>query len=363
MMENIVNIRITNKCNNDCMFCLEQSLRVKPDLSMENLKNNIKKKFKKTVKNELIITGGNPILNKNVLKIIDFSREMGYNKIRIIFNGNFKKALISREELLDSGITDITFLGHSCRQDIHDKLCGESGSFSELIKSIKFFSQKIDLRICVNVNGLNIKQLPNIVDGFIKRNIKAFDFLNYFPVERAYDKFDEYLFYNIEDNFDYFQRTFEILQKNSIKSWWNRFPEYIFENYEFLMPRKENIRNEITGDEYKMFESCLKNKTKPVCFGRCRFCFLKNFCTQLFTKKFARKQFDNKPVCQGGKGKFDTTQNHIKEFTLDNFFDVYLKNNYRLKGIRCKFCRYDKFCSGIFIDDVRDKGFKQMIPM
>jgi MoaA/NifB/PqqE/SkfB family radical SAM enzyme len=361
-MKNLVNIRITNKCSNDCMFCLEQDLRNDEDSGFDKIVKIIKEQYRDGVDNELIIGGGSPVLRKDLVDIVEFSRRTGYNKIRVIFNGNFEESEISREDLKNSGITDITLLAHSNEENIHDRLCRRKSSFSELIESVDYFSGHLDLRICVCVNSLNIEHLPSIVSFFLDKSIRAFDFLNYFPVERAYDKFDKYLSYDIRKNFKDFQKTFKLLKHANADSWWNRFPEYVFENYEFLIPRKENIRNEITGDEYKLFEKHLLSQKKLPCFGRCESCFLKVFCEQLFDSDVSIDGFDNTPICQGGSGKFDSVFSYESRPTLETFFDIFLEKTYRLKSVRCQDCKFDKTCKGIHIEEVRKNGFTGICP-
>ena len=97
-----------------------------------------------------------------MINFITLSREIGYSKVRIIFNGNFQNSSISRSELLSSGLTDVTLLLHSHISPVHNFLTQNNESFNELSISLKQFLGKLNVKICVYVNGANIDHLKTI---------------------------------------------------------------------------------------------------------------------------------------------------------------------------------------------------------
>ena len=363
MKNNIVELRITNQCNNNCMFCLEQSLRREKEISNKEIELLIKNGYKNNENNELLIRGGNAILNKKLINFITLSREIGYSKVRIIFNGNFQNSSISRSELLSSGLTDVTLLLHSHISPVHNFLTQNNESFNELSISLKQFLGKLNVKICVYVNGANIDHLKTITKKIINIGVKSIDYLNFLPVERGYEKYKDKLLYNIGSKQKVFKEVFRILKDNSIMSWWNRFPEYIFEDYEHLIPAKDNILKEITGDEYQMFEKCLSKRVKPECHGRCTNCFLNSFCCQLSNNENAVEEYSNLPICLGGDGVYSNKNTLHSKGGLKQFFDMYLKELYRVKSYRCGNCKFSNKCDGLHIDQVIKKGFKVLKPL
>ncbi|MFH1551565.1 MAG: radical SAM protein [bacterium] len=85
--KNVGLLKITSRCNDDCKFCIErESISKKTDdLSFEEIKNNYQ--YLKTNFNldYLIITGGEPTLHPDFLKIIDFFDKEGVS-FKIITN-------------------------------------------------------------------------------------------------------------------------------------------------------------------------------------------------------------------------------------------------------------------------------------
>ena len=65
-----MDIRITNTCNNDCMYCLEQSLRNKEKyISFEQIRVSIS-----DLKSDILtFYGGNPLLHPELLQIIQYA--------------------------------------------------------------------------------------------------------------------------------------------------------------------------------------------------------------------------------------------------------------------------------------------------
>jgi MoaA/NifB/PqqE/SkfB family radical SAM enzyme len=79
-----MDLRITNTCNSNCLYCLEQSLRAKEKhIQKQEVFDEIGKN-----RDDKIITfyGGNPLLHPDLKEIIQFSKEQGFESIGILTN-------------------------------------------------------------------------------------------------------------------------------------------------------------------------------------------------------------------------------------------------------------------------------------
>jgi len=79
--------KITSRCNDFCKFCIERKFieAERDDLSFEEIKNNFKYLKDNFSLDYLVITGGEPTLHPDFLKIIDYFYDKGM-EFRIITN-------------------------------------------------------------------------------------------------------------------------------------------------------------------------------------------------------------------------------------------------------------------------------------
>ena len=70
-----MDIRIVNTCNNNCLYCLEQSLRQKNKYIEYNKIQDI---LKKSQDSNLTFYGGNPLLHPQLKEIISFAKNNNF---------------------------------------------------------------------------------------------------------------------------------------------------------------------------------------------------------------------------------------------------------------------------------------------
>lgn len=121
-------LKITKRCNLRCRHCLEYKFQEK-ELSLEKVKYMLKKLAKAgTV--HLSINGGEPLIRKDIGKIIKYAKKLNMG-VGITTNGTFVPKKIN-------DLRGIEFLGISLDgpKHIHDYLRG-AGQFEEVIKALK----------------------------------------------------------------------------------------------------------------------------------------------------------------------------------------------------------------------------------
>ena len=80
-----MDLRIVNTCNNDCLYCLEGSLRKKEKfISTQEIFQKISEE---TNKDNITFFWGNPLLHPDFLKIVEFSQSQGFDSIWFLTNG------------------------------------------------------------------------------------------------------------------------------------------------------------------------------------------------------------------------------------------------------------------------------------
>jgi len=157
-----VSINITRKCNLKCKHCLSDSGKKDEDelktVEILDLIDQLKKNGKPT----LAIGGGEPLLRRDLFKIIKYARKNEV-PVSIITNGLLvNKEIAQKLELLNLEYIAVSIDG---LEKTHDAMRGK-GNFKKTLKNIKIlrkFCNNTKLAMRVTVNTLNIKDGPKLI--------------------------------------------------------------------------------------------------------------------------------------------------------------------------------------------------------
>lgn len=371
-------VRLTRACNNKCIFCLDSNSHNNTFYSYSYICKKIKKSIdkKSKAKQRLILSGGEPTVNPNFIKVIAYGKKNGFDKIQAISNGRMFSYLSFIKEAKVAGLDEITFSIHGHNKELHDKLTGIPGSFEQTLNGLK---NALTLNFIVNIdivlNNLNFPELEDIIKFFHGLGIYEFDLLHLMPYGRAWDENFDILFYDLTEMQPIFKKVLDYGQKNNLVIWCNRFPVNYFENKEYLLKDIEKkLYYEIFGERKKHFIDYLRKNKKLKCAEpkRCALCYLNNFCTQFFyyNDLLKNKQFEfqlnNLPLCISDKRKIIL---NLKDFfaagklELESFYIFYIKYLNKYKSVRCKECRQNDSCLGLDLKNIKEKGFKIINPI
>ncbi|MDD5770532.1 MAG: radical SAM protein [Candidatus Gracilibacteria bacterium] len=407
--QNRVWVRIASACNNKCIFCLDSDAQNGTFPKEEIIKKQIKDGFKTGYENRIIISGGEASINPRFDEYIKYAKEIGYNRIQTVTNGNMFANEVFCKKVIDAGLQEITFSFHGHNSKLHDYLVATPGAFKKSLKGLIYIKKsfpKVILNIDIVVNKVNVKFLPEIVKFFMKLGVYEFDILQIIPFGRGFSENKDKLFYDIGENLSYLQETWKLSKIDGVYMWTNRFPSEAFEGgFEDLIQDPRKIKSEVMGEGYEMFEKFIisKGEKKPECFGEaCKYCFIHDYCHD-FLKLINKKKIENKndykiisgeefpshiykkygntkedflnylkdekqkliniPKCLGGTGIFQTYNDLDPKYTLEDYTKKYIKNLYRKKSLNCKKCKYYKECEGIHINFIRSYGFNILQPI
>jgi len=177
MSMNRLDLKVGFSCNLRCKFCIqgEKRFQYKPK-TLKELTKLMKQNYETGIK-EIVLTGGEPTIHKDIIDIIKCAKKMGYKLIQIQSNGrmfcniNFCKSLIS------AGATEFALSLHGSSAKIHDNITQTKGAFKQTINGIKNLKD-LDQHVMVNVviTKNNYKDLPNISKLFIYLGVNFFQF-------------------------------------------------------------------------------------------------------------------------------------------------------------------------------------------
>lgn len=276
-----MDLRIVNKCNNNCLYCLEQSYRIRDDfISYSSIFN----KISKNIINDKIINfyWWNPLLHPDLLSIITYCKSKWSNSIWILSNTYSLNNKIL-DELIESWLSLFWFYFNSFNKEKHDLIVNWWISYEDLLKNIDLISKSwIFIKVIIHVNNQNIASLArDILILYIKYNINNFEFINYFPFDRPYINKD-ILEYNLLENKQNINNLFLLIIKFNLKVTFNKFSRDFFWDFIQFYDYKRGIIRQIWKEDMER----LNNKKNPFCLEeeRCINCFIKDNCNFYLNK-------------------------------------------------------------------------------
>jgi len=163
-------VKLGNLCNNNCLVCRVLDKRTSENKSFPKIKkeiNQIRKQY-----SELIISGGEPTIRKDIIKIIEHANELKFHHITLRTNGRMLSYADYCKKIVGFGIDcfEIYLYGHSSQ--LHDSITGVLGSFDQTIQGIKNLKE-LNQYVAANViiTEQNYECLSKIVEFLIDLNV------------------------------------------------------------------------------------------------------------------------------------------------------------------------------------------------
>jgi len=135
---------VTNECGLRCEQCLYKPWLKKKEFDLETAKALLAK-FRKLGASKLSLLGGEPTRYQHLAKLVGFSKDRGYEYVRMDTNGQFEKNLLLDIDLRK--IDEISFSLDGHNSEINDEIRG-NGSFGKCVANIK---KAVDLGYNVNI--------------------------------------------------------------------------------------------------------------------------------------------------------------------------------------------------------------------
>jgi MoaA/NifB/PqqE/SkfB family radical SAM enzyme len=160
-------LAIGYECNHQCMCCpLTTYDRLHKKLEFDEIKERVALIKRQDTAPHIVISGGEPMLHPDFLKIIEFLADEGFF-ITVLSNStcckdrNFVRKL---KQIIPNKRFDIVTAIHSTTPDIHDRLTGTAGSLLETLAGLdNLVQEKIPVTIKHIFNRIS---LPTLMETF-----------------------------------------------------------------------------------------------------------------------------------------------------------------------------------------------------
>lgn len=152
-------IRINGHCNMSCSFCFVD--RTAPDFEVEGLKGEIEDMAKAGTRH-LVLSGGEPTLHPHLAALIAHARSLdAFDEIEMQSNGVKCADMDYARELVEAGLTKVTFSLHSVDPEHSDSITRLPKAFGRTIESIHNFRKLGTLtQIAHVITKANYQELP-----------------------------------------------------------------------------------------------------------------------------------------------------------------------------------------------------------
>ena len=275
-------VRLTSRCNNRCVFCLDTLAHAGAAPTSAEIKSQIIAGRRRGA-TRLILSGGEPTVHRQFVSFVRFGRRAGYERVQTVTNGRMFAYPDFLDRCIDAGLGEITFSVHGHDVALHDELTGVSGAFDQVVRAIELALGRVIVNVDVCLNGRNIDHLGELLDRFIALGVREFDLLHLIPFGRAFEPpYRERLAYDIDQAMPSIQAALRRSEDPDLHIWFNRFPPPYLEGYEHLIQEPHKLQDEARG-RFEEYELWLTRDVPLSCRepARCNRCYLERFCDTL----------------------------------------------------------------------------------
>ncbi len=162
-------IQITRRCNNNCIFC--SNPKFEKDLDVDEIKDIIYN-YKKSGKiNQIIITGGEPTLHKNLTEVILFANSLGFDT-KMMTNAILLSDNEFVKKIKDAKLHHINISIHTHRREDY-KTLSNTDNILQVLKGIhNCILNDFEVNFNITLNSINKDYLSKLI-GFLIQNFPS----------------------------------------------------------------------------------------------------------------------------------------------------------------------------------------------
>jgi len=159
-------LHVTNSCNLHCLTCYKDAGRkYYNELTPDEIKA-IFEEITSKVTPDVIISGGEPLIRKDIIEILEKIRLTGIKKIFLITNGTLLNDEITKKLANLVDFVQVSLDGSSA--EINDKIRGK-GVWNIVMRNIQYLKKyNIKFSLYPTINKINSNDLPNMIREFSK---------------------------------------------------------------------------------------------------------------------------------------------------------------------------------------------------
>lgn len=274
-------VRLTRHCNNRCLFCHDADRMDGSVVPFDEVLADIRAGRARGAE-RLVLSGGEATLHPCFLDAVAAGRAAGYRWVQVISNGRMFAYDRFTRRAGEAGLDEATVSVHGHTPELHDRLAGAPGAFSQAIRGIRNLRAagrvvSVDVVVC----RPNVTLLPDILRFFMAMGIHEFDLLHLIPFGRAEGEGRDELAFDPAEAAPRLLEALRLSELPGVFLWTNRWPAPLLEGVEHLIQDPHKLLDEVRGTAAG-FQAFLSGGAAMPCAGdRCGRCSLKDFCSGL----------------------------------------------------------------------------------
>jgi MoaA/NifB/PqqE/SkfB family radical SAM enzyme len=282
-------------CNSNCIFCFVAKERA--DMTTREAMVQLSSS-RSSGASEVVLTGGEPTIRKDIFEIISCAKSLGYRLIQLQTNARMLSYPEFAERLIKAGVNEVVPAIHGHTAKVHDYLVRSKGAFVQAIKGIK------------NVVDKGVYILTDTV--IVKQNYKFLPDITKFLYDLGVDQV---------------QLSFVHPLENALR------------NFDVVVPRISAVQEPLRSSIDIAHEL-----GKPLTVEGVPFCFLRGAESHAVETHLPQ------------------TEVRDREHTDEDLAKI-RKNEEKTKGPRCRNCKYNPICEGIWKEYAEKFGFEELVPV
>ncbi|QLJ53376.1 MAG: hypothetical protein Sv326_1201 [Candidatus Fermentimicrarchaeum limneticum] len=185
-----LDLKVGFSCNNNCSFCVQGRKKNLGDKTAAQIKKDLKDTIEEGIE-EVVFTGGEPTVRKDILELVSYATDLGYKIIQIQSNGRmffYKKFC---EDIIRAGANEFSPAIHGHIPQLHDYLTRSPGSFEQTVQGIRNL-KGMNQHIITNsvVTKPNYRHLPELAELLVQLQVDQFQMAFVHADGNAYLYFD-----------------------------------------------------------------------------------------------------------------------------------------------------------------------------
>ncbi len=180
-------MNVTYKCNNRCTFCATGT-RTQFDGDFGR-QRELLVKYRKLGVSLLDLDGGEPTLNPNLFKLVQFARRIGYEKVNVTTNARMASYAGYAEELVACGVTSILTSIHGPDAQTHAQNVGVAEAFEQtcagVANLVRLAPPGVELGANITITKSNYQKLAAVAELILSLGLRWFNLQFLTPFGRA----------------------------------------------------------------------------------------------------------------------------------------------------------------------------------
>ena len=273
-----VDLKVGFSCNNFCRHCVQAHKRGWGNKSTERIKNELEE-AKRDGAADVVFTGGEPTIRKDIIELVAYAKELGYETIQIQSNGRMFAYKPFCKKIIEAGANEFSPALNGHIPELHDFLSSSPGAFKQTVQGIKNL-RELGQRIITNtvVSKPNYRYLPEIATLFVKLGVDQFQFAFVHAGGNAWKNFDS-IVPRVSLAAPYIHKGLQIGIDAGIKVMAEAMPYCIMKGYEKYVSELYIPETEIMDAKVKVKSFTIVRQTKgKVKFSQCKKCKYELIC-------------------------------------------------------------------------------------